>query len=461
MATTKVPFHPALPTSHYFLTISRGDGMRTFAVRSPVVQAMAIVLPVLFLCLVAETLCLVFHDDLMASLLAHESQIRSGYEDRIAALRTDNEQQTDRLLAEQAKVETKVRDLFSRAAKLENRAEAMASLAVPTESGRREAAVGGPRPRATAAPGRAGPRVAAPGIGSVPAPDLPEGVMGYAPTRDYPAFRAATPRKPRPETGPPPMGDEALARTPFSSRNEDAAAPLPDRLRKLTASLDLLEREQVGDLLRIGSAARGTTEHLRGVLEDAGLAPERFLGKEQAMGGPFVPLLEEGDSPFGRAARDLKAAVAIAGRLRDALAHVPLSAPFPGNPEVTSPFGARLDPFLGRPALHPGIDLREDYGVEVKATAPGRVVTAGAAGGYGNLVEIDHGFGLATRYAHLSSIVVADGQEVAAGSVLGQVGMSGRTTGPHLHYEIRIDGEPVDPARFLAAGAKLQNAELP
>jgi murein DD-endopeptidase MepM/ murein hydrolase activator NlpD len=117
-----------------------------------------------------------------------------------------------------------------------------------------------------------------------------------------------------------------------------------------------------------------------------------------------------------------------------------------------------MDPFMGRMALHTGVDLREETGALVRATAAGKVVSAGWSGGYGNMVEIEHGNELSTRYGHLSSINVTEGQTIAAGDVLGRVGSTGRSTGSHLHYEVRVNGEPVDPARFLRASDKV--AEL-
>ena len=156
-----------------------------------------------------------------------------------------------------------------------------------------------------------------------------------------------------------------------------------------------------------------------------------------------------------RVARD----VATAERLKALISFVPLRMPLSGDPAVTSPFGYRADPFLGRLALHPGVDLAEAYGAEIHAAAAGRVVHAGPAGGYGNMVEIDHGNGLATRYAHMSETLVEEGQEVDKGAVLGRLGSTGRSTGPHLHYEVRVDGDPVDPERYLRAGADLAAAE--
>ena len=129
--------------------------------------------------------------------------------------------------------------------------------------------------------------------------------------------------------------------------------------------------------------------------------------------------------------------------------------PLAGELQMTSTFGYRPGPLPGRPALHSGVDFREEYGEPARATAAGVVTVAGPNGGYGNMVEIDHGGGLATRYAHLSAISVTPGQQVAPGAVVGRVGSTGRSTGPHLHYEVRIDGEAVDPLRFLRAASAL------
>ena len=149
----------------------------------------------------------------------------------------------------------------------------------------------------------------------------------------------------------------------------------------------------------------------------------------------------------------------MAERLKALMPFMPVRMPLLGDASVSSPFGYRADPFLGRLALHPGVDLIEAYGDEIHAAGAGRVVHAGPMGGYGMMVEIDHGNGLTTRYAHMSQALVAEGQDVAQGAVLGRIGSSGRSTGPHLHYEVRVDGEPVDPERYLRAGAESTAAE--
>jgi murein DD-endopeptidase MepM/ murein hydrolase activator NlpD len=142
-------------------------------------------------------------------------------------------------------------------------------------------------------------------------------------------------------------------------------------------------------------------------------------------------------------------------RLNRTLALVPYRKPVIGEVEFTSGFGVRSDPFLGRPAMHTGLDFRAAMGDPVRATANGKVTSAGWAGGYGRMIEIDHGNGLATRYGHLSEIGVKVGDTIKIGQVIGAVGSTGRSTGPHLHYETRIDGEAVDPQKFLRAGVRL------
>ena len=116
---------------------------------------------------------------------------------------------------------------------------------------------------------------------------------------------------------------------------------------------------------------------------------------------------------------------------------------------LTSGFGSRQDPFTGRPDSHPGLDISGNMGDSVFATADGRVATAARTGDYGNLVVIEHAFGLTTRYGHLSRIAVAPGAEVKRGAVIGYVGSTGRSTSSHLHYEVWANGRPVNPLKLL------------
>jgi murein DD-endopeptidase MepM/ murein hydrolase activator NlpD len=116
---------------------------------------------------------------------------------------------------------------------------------------------------------------------------------------------------------------------------------------------------------------------------------------------------------------------------------------WPVNGPITSPFGMRWG------TLHPGLDIGAGMGTPIRAAGSGRVIVAGYEGGYGNLVVIDHGNGIATAYGHQSSIAVAVGQDVTKGQVIGYVGSTGFSTGPHLHFQVRVDGSPVDPLGYL------------
>ena len=141
-------------------------------------------------------------------------------------------------------------------------------------------------------------------------------------------------------------------------------------------------------------------------------------------------------------------------QLSRTLVSVPVRVPVSGDIDISSGFGVRMDPFLHLAAMHTGVDFRGNAVNPVRAaTAAGTVTTAGWSGGYGKMVEIDHGNGPSTRYGHLSRIEVNIGDKVRIGQIVGRLGSTGRSTGPHVHYETRIDGEAVDPQKFLNAGA--------
>jgi murein DD-endopeptidase MepM/ murein hydrolase activator NlpD len=122
---------------------------------------------------------------------------------------------------------------------------------------------------------------------------------------------------------------------------------------------------------------------------------------------------------------------------------------WPVRGAITAGFGQRLDPFSGEGAFHCGVDIGASYGTRVEASADGLVLQAGRNSGYGNEILIDHGYGLTTKYGHLSKIYVVVGQEVKRGQAIGAVGMTGRATGPHLHYEVMVYDTPVNPAKYL------------
>ncbi len=184
----------------------------------------------------------------------------------------------------------------------------------------------------------------------------------------------------------------------------------------------------------------------------AGVDAERFFanfGIRQGVGGPFIPAR---DAPSAAQTAAEQAAV-----LR-MLKVLPAGAPLVHYRE-TSPFGIRHNPFTGRgEEFHPGIDLAAPYETPVYATAPGIVTYAGWESGYGKIIRIDHGHGLSTGYGHLHAFTVVVGEKVAAGTQIGYEGSTGRSTGPHVIYEVRLNGVPVNPAAFLALSREIAPA---
>jgi murein DD-endopeptidase MepM/ murein hydrolase activator NlpD len=229
----------------------------------------------------------------------------------------------------------------------------------------------------------------------------------------------------------------------------------------LQTSLDQVERRQMAALNVLEESVESRVRRMRGVVTDLGLDMAQLQaaaprGAAGGVGGPFVPVKLTADSgTFERQLNRINLARSQMDLLGRTLTLVPYRKPVIGEVEFTSGFGIRSDPFLGRPAMHTGLDFRAASGDPVRVTANGKVVSAGWSGGYGRMVEVDHGNGLSTRYGHLSEIGVKIGEQVKIGQVIGLVGSTGRSTGPHLHYETRIDGEAVDPQKFLRAGVRL------
>ncbi len=216
----------------------------------------------------------------------------------------------------------------------------------------------------------------------------------------------------------------------------------------------------------VDTLARTGADHLRTTLNLAGVSPDSVAPK--VSGGQGGPLIDPNDpravdalrgvradaaGPIVTAARD----VAELRALASASSALPLARPT-ADMGQSSGFGIRRDPITGHAAFHPGLDFPRPRMTPVYATAPGVVSFAGARSGYGDTVEITHDRGFVTRFAHLGTIAVGVGQKVTVHQRIGAIGSTGRSTGPHLHYEVWRDGRPLDPQRFLKAGDYVQQA---
>jgi murein DD-endopeptidase MepM/ murein hydrolase activator NlpD len=201
------------------------------------------------------------------------------------------------------------------------------------------------------------------------------------------------------------------------------------------------------------------SETARGVIRLTGVPASRVL-EQSGVGGPLIPVsfaangkpLDQITDPFERRIYEVEARLYEAQLYEKALRSLPLGIPVQGAYRETSGFGYRTDPFGRGTAFHEGTDLAAHTGAPLIATAPGKIIYAGVKGSYGRAVEIDHGGGFRTLYGHMNSISVKVGDTVALGQKVGTMGSTGRSTGPHLHYEIYFRGKSYDPIKFLRAG---------
>jgi murein DD-endopeptidase MepM/ murein hydrolase activator NlpD len=211
--------------------------------------------------------------------------------------------------------------------------------------------------------------------------------------------------------------------------------------------------QPVAAIVGVSSVAHGAVDQFARVLASAGVDVRHLFdefGVNRDTGGPFVP------APRGQTVTTALNPDKLAAMIKS----LPVAAPLT-NFEVSSPFGVREDPENGRGAFHTGIDLRAPYDTPVYATAPGTVTFAGWRDDYGKIVELDHGNGIATRYAHLHAFTVSVGQRVAAHQQVGYLGSSGRATGPHVHYEVVVNGEPQDPEKFFGLARYVASMTVP
>ncbi|MGL4636858.1 MAG: M23 family metallopeptidase [Beijerinckiaceae bacterium] len=383
------------------------------------------------------TVYIVFKDEMLARLMNQQSEMQYAYEDRLAALRNQMDKVTSRQLIDQNSLDGKLHELLSRQAQLETRHAVVASLA--DQSGMTSQ-------RPVVRPGmKAADPVTTGSVNSF-APISADKNFKPSPASELFELRNLAPRNS--------ASPAALDRTLKQSQLMETPAAIAIASAKDLA--DRVEKQQIAALDNMEKKAKASALRLSQIVVETGLPASRFISdsKNTAQGGPLVPLNSRNMGAFELKLSQTQFAIQQAQRIRKVVSSLPIDRPLGMEFETTSGFGSRSDPFTRSLAMHTGIDFRAPTGAAVRATGSGKVIDAGRIGGYGNMVEIDHGHGLTTRYAHLSSIEVDVGDNVAKGELIGRVGSTGRSTGPHLHYETRIDGDAADPMRFLRAGQK-------
>jgi murein DD-endopeptidase MepM/ murein hydrolase activator NlpD len=246
-----------------------------------------------------------------------------------------------------------------------------------------------------------------------------------------------------------------------SARREQGNHPSERAIAALVARLDHLYPEQRDLLVLAEDEITADAKRFSDALRTAGVDPKRISARvarsRPGVGGELLPAsFVAGDREFGD--RAVRAAVSLEEltNLATALNSVPLEAPVSGvEYEQTSGFGNRKDPFTKTLAFHAGVDFSGPHGSPVQVTAPGVVTYVGRRGAYGLTVEVDHGYGMKTRYGHLSKMLVKVGSKLERGAIVGTLGSTGRSTGPHVHYEVWYDDVVRNPSKFMRAGTNV------
>lgn len=419
----------------HVIILASGDRIRHMTIRPWMIALTVCFLGTMAIGYLGATTYLVLRDNLIGATMARQARMQHEYEDRIAALRAQVDRVTSRQLLDQQVVEEKVEKLLEQQMALTSRHGRIGALLKGTAPGE-ELPADGPMPAEK--PAVEGKDQAALSNGSAAFAAL----LGTAAPQPADRASAAAPGK----------TSLALGYVPMTGEN---VADRADRLfSHMTLSLKEIEAEQLERIDQLANGASQTADEITAILERQGVPLEEVasLPATDAVGGPYLAPQSERD--FNASLNALDAALNRLETVRGTAKRLPFANPAPGH-EITSRFGNRPDPFFGGLAMHAGIDFRAPTGSEIRSTGAGKVVSAGFSGGYGNMVEIDHGLGLSTRYGHMSRILVSAGDVVEPGQILGLSGSTGRSTGPHLHYEVRKNGDPIDPMRFLNAGMKL------
>ena len=246
----------------------------------------------------------------------------------------------------------------------------------------------------------------------------------------------------------------------FGSRSE-AVKPLDE----MNGRFEAMHREHLSLLQGAKGFSKRKLDNANALLTKLGIQPmgSTVLAKAEmgAMGGPFISLDDQArrEAEISDGIGTVHATLEQERKARAAVAGLPLVKPMGNIAGISSFFGYRKDPLRQALAFHGGIDFKGPYGEPVLATSAGKITWAGSHGPYGNLVEIFHDNGVSTRYGHLRSVNVSLDQNIARGDIIGWMGSTGRSTGPHLHYETRVNGRVIDPHKFWRTQDDLQALE--
>jgi murein DD-endopeptidase MepM/ murein hydrolase activator NlpD len=463
--------HETFPERQVYI---RSDGRVQFFTFGPTLQATLAGLSLIFLGWVAfSTVNVIFKDRIIAAKDHRYQQMQSAYENRVADLQLSYDEVNGALVSAEDKFKSTADELQTKQNTIIHFLDRKKQVDAALMNG---GTLGAPADNDGS--GVAGSDTAPASDSLAAAPSL-TGLGGSASDDNDGGSSELTvspqPVKPQPRAAKPThafldFGSAVgrIAGAIFGKRQPNAISPTTfsrhpvlKRLAAETERVHHLSMTETAFMARTQDEVVEGVREINAVLRRAGINPDQFaqrLESTEGVGGPEIPLQSvhiEGiaDEAFQGAFLRASAVLDQLNQLLTGMRHVPLTTPVHGSEfERTSGFGPRVDPFTHRYAFHPGLDFAGPWGAIVRSTAPGTVVWAGPRGTYGKMVEIDHGFGIHTRYGHLSSISVQVGAKVMKGALIGKLGSTGRSTGPHVHYEVWYDDVVKNPRNFIEAG---------
>lgn len=401
----------------HVLILAKGDKIRHVTI-SPLIALTAIGAITLFsISIISAGGYIFYKDDILAASIARQTRLQQDYESRIAALRMQVDTLTSKQFKNQQIVEKKMVELLEKQEELSSRDSKIDAIVGKTADS-----------------------------------------ASTSEELDRTITHSIMPEK---------KASMMINTSPFDMILKGSAHPIERSSQPVLASKKTTKVESVLDavdanlasleesqLIRISELTLTTSQKAKALglaLRKAGF--KDILDSETSIGGPFIEPLNL-TAPFDDHLNELSIAVDQYSTVKTAAEKLPFGHPAPNQP-LNSTYGNRIDPFFNTMALHAGVDFRASTGDPVYATGLGKVVFTGNSGGYGKLVEIDHGKGYTTRYAHLSHISVSEGYIIKLGEPIGLAGNTGRSTGPHVHYEIRKNDAAINPMRFINAGKEV------
>ncbi|SFO26657.1 Peptidase family M23 [Cohaesibacter marisflavi] len=469
------------------IIITHGDTVQDFIVRPWVVSGLAFFGILFSIMYLSATAYLVFRDDILSYSRAEQAQMQSKYEDRIAQLRSQIDRIASRQMLDQQALESHVQKLMQKQADF----EAYSSVLDPIINKAREAGLpirselkvplpktapwrtkekqaAAPMAKPEASPNLA---LAYAGTAVAHAPVSAEAIssrfeeltrLGFRSSKSFTDSAAASTQTPQ-DSAPLLQTDETTAlayneeETPSIFDATEVSSEDDKTILKLADATDRLEQEMIDSkviLHNLLNDLRYKSDRVEKRIASLGIRVD-VPAENAAVGGPYIPISDEyNHDQLAEDAEKVEIALDRFVQLKNQVKKLPISHPLPSG-RLSSKFGIRKDPFLNRMSMHSGIDVADRYGNSIRAAGIGTVTYAGPRSGYGIMVEVDHGNGVVSRYAHMSKALAKKGEHVNTGTIIGKVGSTGRSTGPHLHFETRVRGKAVNPYSFLIAGKEL------